>query len=431
MNRYMNSLKSHARGLIDTFKGSSYVYGLGCLDRAGELVAPFGCRALLVTSLDRRDPESYQALIGSLEAAHVSLADKTASARPNTPREDVTRMKEAIRRTDPDLVLVASGGSGIDAAKAATVLADLGGDFEDYFGTGKVTERQLQLDKTPRPCLAVQTASGSSAHLTKYSNITDLQANQKKLIVDDAIIPPRCLFDYGLTASMSADFTLDGAFDGLSHCLEVYYGAPAEALPKIEDIALSGIELILVFLERAVADPDDLEAREALGLATDLGGYAVMVGGTNGGHLTSFSLVDILSHGRACSIMNPYYTVFFAPAIQRQLGKLAELLRRAGLIEVSAGALSGRRLGEAVASGLMAFSRRLGYPTTLQEVPGMTQDHIQRALDAAKNPQLAMKLNNMPVPLSAESVDTYMAPVLHAAFGGDLSGIVCPSPGQI
>jgi alcohol dehydrogenase class IV len=180
-----------------------------------------------------------------------------------------------------------------------------------------------------------------------------------------------------------------------------------------------------------VDDPYDLEAREALGLAADLGGYAVMVGGTNGGHLTSFSLVDILSHGRACSIMNPYYTVFFAPAIQRQLGKLAELLHRAGLIETSDASLSGRRLGEAVAFGLMAFSRRLGFPTTLQEVSGMTQEHIQRALDAAKNPQLAMKLNNMPIPLSAESVDTYMAPVLHAAFAGDLSGILNPSSGQV
>ena len=44
-----------------------------------------------------------------------------------------------------------------------------------------------------------------------------------------------------------------------------------------------------------------------------------MLGGTNGGHLTSFSLVDVLSHGRACAMTNPYYTVFFAPAIQQPL----------------------------------------------------------------------------------------------------------------
>ena len=35
-------------------------------------------------------------------------------------------------------------------------------------------------------------------------------------------------------------------------------------------------------LERVVADPQNEAGREALGLATDLGGYAIMVGGTNG-----------------------------------------------------------------------------------------------------------------------------------------------------
>ena len=40
---------------------------------------------------------------------------------------------------------------------------------------------------------------------------------------------------------------------------------------------------------------------------------------------------------------------------------------------------------------------------------------------AAKNPQLKMKLQNMPVPLTAEMVDKYMGPVLEAARDGDLS----------
>jgi alcohol dehydrogenase class IV len=183
------------------------------------------------------------------------------------------------------------------------------------------------------------------------------------------------------------------------------------------------MELTLANLERSLIDPGDLEAREALGLAADLGGYAVMVGGTNGGHLTSFSLVDILSHGRACAIMNPYYTVFFAPAIERHLKKLAGLLLRYDLIAQGAASLSGFELGEGVARGLMAFSRRVGYPTRLDQVPGMTEAHLSRALEAAKNPQLDMKLKNMPVPLSAALVDEYMGPILEAAHTGDLARI--------
>jgi alcohol dehydrogenase len=57
----------------------------------------------------------------------------------------------------------------------------------------------------------------------------------------------------------------------------------------------------------------------------------------------------------------------------------------------------------------------------LSEVAGFGQAHIDRALAAAKNPQLKMKLQNMPVPLTADMVDEYMGPVLEAARDGDLS----------
>jgi alcohol dehydrogenase class IV len=172
-----------------------------------------------------------------------------------------------------------------------------------------------------------------------------------------------------------------------------------------------------------VAEPTDLEAREALGLGTDLGGYAIMIGGTNGGHLTSFSLVDILSHGRACAITNPYYTVFFAPAIEEPLRLLGRVYKEAGLTQANMDSLSGRELGMAVAEAMITLSRRIGFPATLGEVERFTDGHIERALTAAKDPQLKMKLQNMPVPLTAEMVDEYMGPILEAAKDGDLSRI--------
>jgi alcohol dehydrogenase len=146
-----------------------------------------------------------------------------------------------------------------------------------------------------------------------------------------------------------------------------------------------------------------------------------MVGGTNGAHLTSFSLVDILSHGRACAIMNPYYTVFFGPAIQPQLRVLAQIYRRHGFFVGDPSALQGRALAEAVAAAMVRLARRVGFPATLGEIEGFSEDHIRRALTAAKNPQLEMKLKNMPVPLTAAMVDEFMEPVLRAAVSGDFS----------
>jgi alcohol dehydrogenase len=267
----------------------------------------------------------------------------------------------------------------------------------------------------------VQTVASSGAHLTKYSNITDAHTGQKKLIVDQAIVPARSLFDYDVTRSMPPALTVDGALDGIAHSLEVLLGAVGKPYyDKMTEVAGTAIRLVVNYVERAVKNPDDTKARTALGLATDLGGYAIMIGGTNGGHLTSFSLVDVLSHGRACAIMNPYYVVFFAPAVEEPLRLVGRIFQEAGCTEADIDTLSGRELGVAVAQAMMELSKRIGFPTTLGEVEGFTEEHIERALTAAKDPQLRMKLENMPVPLTAEMVDEYMGPVLEAARSGDL-----------
>ena len=411
-----------ARALLDEFKGDAYVYGSGVWERIGPLVAQVGRRAALVRSTYEGSGSLVQVICASLEEASVQVVGTVAGARPNAPREDLQRIAGEISHLDYDVLVVLGGGSTIDTAKAAEVLRALGGSIDDYFGVNQVTAAVERTGRSLRPIVAIQTAASSAAHLTKYSNITDLRTGQKKLIVDPAIVPVRALFDYDVTTSMSPGFTADGAMDGISHSLEVLYGAVGKPhYHKAADIAREGIALIVRFLGQAVDYPLDKEARTALGLGTDLGGYAIMVGGTNGGHLTSFSLVDVTSHGRACAVMNPYYTVFFAPAIEDTLRVVGGVYKDAGLTDADLDRLSGRALGEAVAEAMFELSRRIGFPTRLADLPAFTDAHITRALEAAKNPQLKMKLENMPIPLTADMIDETMAPVLFAAKTGDLS----------
>ena len=126
---------------------------------------------------------------------------------------------------------------------------------------------------------------------------------------------------------------------------------------------------------------------------------------------------------RACAIMNPYYTVLFAPAIEQPLRLVGSIFKQAGYTDADIESLTGRDLGMAVADAMTAFARAIGFPVTLDEVPGFSDDHVERALTAAKNPQLKMKLENMPVPLTADMVDEYMGPVLQAARTGNLDTI--------
>jgi hypothetical protein len=72
---------------------------------------------------------------------------------------------------------------------------------------------------------------------------------------------------------------------------------------------------------------------------------------------------------------------------------------------------------------MVAFGKFLEFPTCLQEVSGITEAHVDRCIEAAKNPQLDMKLRSMPVPLHAGLVDDYMRPILEAAWDGDFRKI--------
>ena len=220
---------------------------------------------------------------------------------------------------------------------------------------------------------------------------------------------------------MPVPVTIDGALDSIAHCFEVLAGVPAEKYDLAAAITGAAVELTVRYAPRAVKDPKDMEAREAIGMSTDLGGYAIMIGGTNGAHLTSFSLVDLAGHGTACGIMNPYYAVFFSPVIEKQLRLVGGVFKKYGYIPEDLAGLSGRDLGTAVAKGMAAFSRAIGAPVTLRDLPEWNDARIGKILEAAKDPQLDMKLKNMPVSLTASGIDEYMGPIIRAAAAGDFS----------
>jgi alcohol dehydrogenase len=411
--------KNKAEDLLKEFKGDAYAFGDGALKEVGPYASKLGNKVAIVADTYLKGAEALEAIQASLNDAGVAVVDVLDGARPNAPREDLYRLAFQVTRADLDGVVAAGGGSTIDAAKASLALKLYGGEIDDYFGTGQVTEKS---GGEQIPLVAVQTASSSGAHLTKYSNITDLSTGQKKLIVDESIVPRASVYQYDVSKSMPPNFTKDGGLDGVAHSWEVWMGATGKPyFEKVSEVAYLSIKLVVDNLPAAVADGSDMEARYALGLGTDLGGYSIMLGGTNGGHLGSFSLVDLLAHGRGCAVLNPYYTVLFSDAIQEQLKMLAPVYETAGLIEGSAG-LSGRALGEAVAEGMIAFSKSIEFPVTLKEA-GATEDRIDRMVQAAKNPQLKMKLQNMPTPMDADAgdVDSLMRPTLEAAYSGDLS----------
>jgi alcohol dehydrogenase len=430
----MEDIIKLANNLLKDYKGRKFSFGLGCLPDLAQFVLEYGSETLLIISQNEWAGSLREEVKNIFDKNKINVTAKTGTSRENTPKEDVFALADLIRSVKPKSIVCVGGGSAIDCAKAANVLAVLSSDnrnLEDFYGVGKVSEAIRKADGLRLyPLIAVEVAAGSGSHLTKYSNVTDLIACQKKLIVDDAIIPDRAVFDYLTTLTMPAGLTKDGAMDGFSHCLEVYYGADEKAknFKLVEEICLSGIELIIDNLPLLVKDLKNEKLREKIGLATDLGAYAITILGTNGAHLNSFSFVDVLAHGKACAILNPYYTVFFSPAIENKLRKISVLYKN--YIKKDLAEIKGKELGIVVARAMIDFSAEIRFPASLGEIKGFSDKHIERALTAAKNPQLKSKLENMPVPLKSGQLDEYMKPVLEAAKMGDFNKIKLMSKGR-
>ncbi|NLW50930.1 MAG: iron-containing alcohol dehydrogenase [Candidatus Brocadiaceae bacterium] len=426
----MNAVTARARALIEEFKGEAYAFGPGAVASAGRLAARLGRRFLLVVGRSGGANGMRDGLRDAFRAAGLAIVDECPGAAPNSPLEDVERVRDRILAVRPDAVVGLGGGSLIDALKASVALACLGGRCDDYYGVGRVSARMRAEGKALMPHLAVMTAAASAAHLTKYANVTDMATFQKRLLIDEALVPCAAIFDYRATATMSPGFTRIGAFDGICHLLEVYFGMdPGHALfPRVTEVALTGLELIVSALPRVLDDPGSQPMREAMGLGTDLGGYAIMMGSTNGPHLNSFSLVDLMDHGAATALLVPYYTCFFAPAIEEKLRNVGRVYRAHGLLEDGADldALAGMDLGMAVSGAMLTMARQAGLPTALNEVDGFGPQHVERMLSAAREPGLASKLAAMPIPMTAGDVERYMRPLLEAAALGDRSLIVPP-----
>ncbi|MDD3520123.1 MAG: iron-containing alcohol dehydrogenase [Actinomycetota bacterium] len=423
----MDEKIAKAEKLLKDYTKGKYAFGTGCIDSLGDFVSEFGKNILLIISPNEWAKALREKIEKVLNDKRINIVARADTSRENSPVEDVFALADLIRTSKPECIVCVGGGSAIDTAKASNVLASLEKDnsrIEKYFGAGEVGKRMQELKvRNLYPFIAVQVASGSGSHISKYANITDLRTSQKKLIIDEEIVPVRAVFDYSFTASMPESLTKDGALDGFSHCLEVYYGFDEKNkdFKLVEQVCLTGISLIVENLPYLINDLEDVGLREKIGIATDLGGYAIMLYGTNGAHLNSFSFVDILPHGRACAILNPYYTVFFTPSIENKLRKLAPIYQEYSDKDLSI--LKGKKLGIEIARAMTEFSRTIGFPTALSEVKGFNDEHIRRAVNAAKNPQLESKLKNMPVPITSEEVELYIKPVLEAAKEGDFGKI--------
>jgi alcohol dehydrogenase len=239
--------------------------GVGAAKQAGaEAKKAGGQKALLVTDKGLVKLGMAGDIQANLEEAGLQVV-VFDGAEPNPTDKNVEAGLKVYRDNGCDLIVSLGGGSSHDCAKAIGVVATNGGSIRDYEGIGKITK------PTP-PKIAINTTAGTASEMTFFCVITNTDTHVKMPIAGPQVTPTVAINDPLLMVGLPPALTAATGMDALTHAVEAYVSIIAT--PATDACGLQAIELIAKWLRKAVANGQDLEARERMAFAEYLAGMA-------------------------------------------------------------------------------------------------------------------------------------------------------------
>ena len=317
------------------------VYGVGKLetlaDEVGE-IAGEGANVFLVTGRSfLRGRGILRRVLDDLADFSVTLHDR---ANPFPSPDDADAAAQHCRESGAGVVVAIGGGSALDLAKAAAILATQDGASRDYMGGGAVFEN------VGLPFIAVPTTSGSSSEVTSGSALWDWDAKNHFGLSSPMMFPDVAIVDPKLAMTMDQNLAANTGMDAFTSAFESYWNVNSE--PMSDALALEVIRIYSQNLVRS-AIQGDMESRAACALGATMSGVGYSNSPPNACHgigspLTLFWNVE---HGQAVGITlapllrwNARAIAHKMPALLSALGaesvdaacaKITEIMERCGL----------------------------------------------------------------------------------------------------
>ena len=295
---------------FDFYTPTHILFGRGTLDRLGDQTLP-GKKALLLTSCGRsaRVSGALDRTLAQLERAGVEavLFDKVME---NPVQPMVMEGAACARDNGCDFVLALGGGAVLDSAVAIAAMAVNEGELWDYVcgGTGK----GKTLARPGLPIVTVTLTAGTGSEVNCWGVISNPDTREKIGFGDPRLTPVLAIVDPELTRTVPPRYTAFQGFDALFHHTEVMMSRGRNLLS--EAIALSAIEHIAAWLPRAVADGQDLEAREHVAYGSTLAGITMQLTSTTAQHSMEHALSahhPHLPHGAGLILISEAFARFF------------------------------------------------------------------------------------------------------------------------
>ena len=356
-------------------------FGEGLINETGAIIAQTmaATSALIITDDGMVATGLVDRLTDALTAsglAHPLFTDVVAD-----PPEDVVHAATAAaRNAGADLVIGFGGGSSLDVAKLAALLAPGHQDLSSAYGVG--------MAKGPRlPLILIPTTAGTGSEVTPISIITT-GASEKMGVVSPVILPDIALLDPELTLSVPPHVTAATGIDAMVHAIEAYASASANNNPISRGIATEALSMMGQSLLTAVHQGDDLAARADMLLGSMLAGQAFANAPVAAVHALAYPIGGHfkIPHGLSNTLVLPHVLRFNSVTHPAPYAEIAPYvfpeMADMGVQEAAA----------AFAEGMADLSEQCGLQQRLRDV-GIGQDAIPMLARDAMN-QTRLLVNN-------------------------------------
>lgn len=300
-------------------------FGAGSVKKLSRAPLPAG-RGLLITGGSSTTKLGYvdKVCAALAEAGHEMTVYR--DVQPNPTIENVRECATIAREQECTFVVGLGGGSSIDTAKAAAVMATNDGDWWDYVygGSGKGQKIKSQ----PLPIVAITTTAGTGTEADPWTVVTN--GEEKIGGGNDKTFPTLSIVDPDFMMTVPPHLTAYQGFDALFHACEGYLATIAS--PVSEMYSLKAIELIGKSLPRAVQDGSDAEARADVALANTLAGFVESLSSCTSEHAIEHAMSGFhpkLPHGAGLIMISLEYYKLFADVCANKFTHMAHALGRA------------------------------------------------------------------------------------------------------
>ena len=320
-------------------------------------------RPMIVTDEGVRGAGLLEPVLSSIvQDPEPTIFDET----PGNPTEEVLETALALYgERGCDGLIGVGGGSSIDLAKGVALMATHEPPLERYAAILGGVER---IASDLAPVIAIPTTAGTGSEVGRAALLT-LRDGRKLAFIAPNMIPRAAICDPELTLGLPRGLTAATGMDALTHCIETFLSPRVN--PPADAIALDGVNRAMRFIQRAVGDGTDGEARWNMMMASLQGGMTFQKG-LGAVHAMSHPLgglsEPVLHHGTLNAVILPAVLRFNANHVGDKYDRLRDAM--------------GLTAGADVAEAIEALNRRIGMPANLREM-GVTDEVLPRMIEGA------------------------------------------------